>query len=120
MIKYLKTYIGPNIIKPLLVRYMTIYKNNINVPKKLKQYLQDNYELTISTLASYIISSIDIKSLKDSLIEIRIKDRYIGETKLNKLVQLIEYGSREIPPAKYMSKLMDMSLRSVVDELGGL
>ena len=74
----------------------------------------------INELVRNIISNIDVKNVKNNLLEIYIKDDYIEEYKLKNLAQLIEYGNREIAPSRYLTILMNRSLMATKSNLGGL
>ena len=120
MVKYLKTEVNAKLIEALLIRYINMNKYYVVIPNKLIKFLEENYKLNINYIISEMITNLRVNKVKKDLIQIFTLDKKIGETTLESLLQLVEYGNRDIPPSNCISKLLNKSLLQVKNYLGGL
>lgn len=119
MIKYIKSNVPANIIKPLLSRYIKININLIDNNYKLNTIL-NNYNIRLKDILIIISNNIVINKCKDNLYQIYIRDISINNYRLNNFLELLEYGNLEITAPKIISKLFSISLKQLKNYLGGL
>lgn len=119
MVKYLKTLVNVNLIEALLRRYLKINGYMVTVPTKLAKYLKDEYKINFQDILVEVLNNVRVSRVKDSLVQVYIKDKKMGDTTLGGLLELLEYGNRNIQPPKIMTKLFNKSLLQVKSYLGG-
>ena len=117
---YVKTTVNPNIISPLLTYYLNMYKNDLIIPLKLENYLKNNYNISCKKVIELFIKYIKVNSYKKDIIKINIFDVKVNETRLNTLIQLMEFGNLELPKSELFSTLLKMSINAVKRRLGGI
>lgn len=120
MVKYLKTEINPKLIEVLLRRYMQINKGYVKISDKLVTYLNEKYKLNLGHILNEMITNLRVGRIKENLVQIYVLDKKIDTTTLWDLLQLIEYGNREIGPCKAVSKLLNKSLMDAKNYLTGV
>lgn len=97
-------------IKPM-IRY---YFNYVKFPRKLRKYLKANYpELNLKTVSNALQNNYEISRYNDTFLKITFRQTNIGNYSLDTVLQLLEYGNREIEPAHLISKLMDNVLKNL-------
>ena len=120
MIKYIKTEISSKLVESLLRRYLGLNKRYIVIRNKLTTYLNEKYQLNIYIIIDHLIKDIRVSRLKLDLVQVSIINEKIKDTTLQELLQLVEYGNRDIPPSRCINKLLNKSLLQVKDYLGGI
>lgn len=103
--------------KPLL-RY---YFNYVKFPYKLRKYLKVNYpELNLKSVSSALQNTYEISRYNNTFLKITFRQTNIGNYSLDSVLQLLEYGNREIESPHIISKLMDNVLRNLKMRARGL
>lgn len=120
MVKYLKTEIDAKLIEALLKRYLQMNKRYVRISVKLIKFLEEEYKLNVNYIINELISNIRVNKVKKDLVQVFVLDKQIGNTTLSDLIQLIEYGNRDIEPSRCINKILNKSLLQVKDYLGGL
>lgn len=120
MINYLKTSADCFVIKAELKRQLSINKKYVVIPNKLSLYLKEKYNLTIYNIIDKIIMNVNVTRIKNNLVQIFITDINIKDTTLTTIINLIEYGTLDIPASKAISSLFNKCILKVKDYLGGI
>lgn len=103
--------------KPL-IRY---YFNYVKFPYKLRKYLKVNYpELNLKAVSNVLQNTYEISRYNDTFLKITFRQTNIGNYSLDNVLQLLEYGNREIESPHLISKLMDNVLKNLKMRARGL
>lgn len=103
--------------KPL-IRY---YFNYVKFPYKLRKYLKVNYpELNLKAVSNALQNTYEISRYNDTFLKITFRQTNIGNYSLDNVLQLLEYGNREIESPHIISKLMGNVLRNLKMRARGL
>ena len=119
MIKYLKTAVKNDLISYMIKNHMksNMYIASSLVSDKEKIYIEKTYKVDLNKILSEFIDSIRVVRINSDILEIYSLN--IGTTSLNKLIQLLEFGNRNIKQTRCISKLLDKSIESVKEYIGG-
>ena len=116
---YLRTSIQSDLVEKILRKYLFLYKPYVNISDKLIAYLEEKYKLNLNYVLKELIDNIRLNEIEKDLLQITIRDKKINKTSLKELVQLIEFGNRNIPPSKEISKLLTRALNHTKAYLEG-
>ena len=121
MIKYLKTAVKNDLISYMIKNYMksNMYIASSLVSDKEKIYIEETYKVDLNKILSEFIDAIRVVRINNDILEVYSLDKPIGTTSLNKLIQLLEFGNRNIKQTRCISKLLDKSIESVKEYIGG-
>lgn len=120
MLKYLHTSLSGQNIRSVLVYYLYLNKRTVNISNKLVSYLENNYKLNIYYIIDELIRNLKVSNVGDDLVQIYILNKKIGNTTLEGLIQLVEYGNRDVPPSNCISLLFSKSLNQTREFIGGV
>ena len=116
----LKTEMDVNTVLILVKKYVAFNSVYFNVPQKLSSYLEETYQLSVQQILQALKKSIRVTRSKDDLIHVTLFDSMINNVSLKEVLQLMEYGNREIPPFKLISAFFNNVLTRVQNVLGGV
>lgn len=119
MIKYLTTELDPKIIEPIVQYYLKLNKNFVIVSDKLKNYLKENFELTLTDVLDLMVLNVRVSKIEDDIVSVYILNVPVGESSLETILQLIEFGNRDVPPTNQISKLLNRVMLLTENRLGG-
>ena len=119
MLFYLKTSVPINTLYPYLKRYIGMcsynYSNN-----QLNDYLENNYSVSLSYILKQLENNVKINSIDDSLIQIYFdKNKVVKNTKLEDILELLEYGNLDIKAPKLISRILNTSINMLQNTIGG-
>lgn len=119
MLFYFKTNVPVKTLYPYLKRYIHMcsynYSNN-----ELNDYLENNYTVSLSYVLKQLENNVKINSIDDSLIQIYFdKNKVVKNTKLEDILEFIEYGNLDIKEPKLVSKILNTSIKMLNSTIGG-
>lgn len=120
MVKYIKTEISEKAVIHVLVYYLKMCKCVVILPNKTTQYIKDIYSINTDRILDKMISNVNVIKVDPDLLSIEILDEKINKTTLKSLVNLIEYGNRDIPASGCISKMFNKAIELTKDSLGGI
>lgn len=120
MISYLTTEIPAQIVEPIIKYYLNLNKRSVFITDKLNRYLVETCEVDLAGVLDKLISNIKVSQIEKSLLSIYILNESIGESTLEDILQLIEFGNRDFPPTNQITKLLNKSISQTEDRLGGV
>jgi hypothetical protein len=117
---FLKTPVDNKTIESILKRHLYIDSFYVNFPSKLNDYLNSNFNVEGKDVLKVMRDNIRIIKYNDLsniiFFDVKINDKI----SLMKLLQLIEYGNRDVQGSKIITNLLTQGLREVRNDLGGL
>ena len=120
MLKYLHTSLSGQNIRSVLVYYLYLNKRNVNISNKLVNYLETKYKINIYYIIDELIRNVRVSNVGEDLVQVYILNKKIGDTTLEGLIQLVEYGNRDVPPSNCISLLFNKSLNQTREFIGGI
>lgn len=120
MLKYLHTSLSGQNIRSVLVYYLYLNKRNVNISNKLVNYLETKYKINIYYIIDELIRNVKVSNVSKDLVQVYILNKKIGDTTLEGLIQLVEYGNRDVPPSNCISLLFNKSLNQTREFIGGV
>lgn len=121
MVRYIRTNLDADLIKDLIKRHLDINKYiAINaITDKEKKFIADTYNININKIIAEFINQVRVGNIKDDLLQVYILDKDISNTRLNKLLSLLEYGNRNIKQTKSITRMLNKSVKEVKNYLEG-
>ena len=120
MIKYLNTTQDPKIIESIVKYYLNLNKNSVIISDKLKNYLDENFQITLNEILDLLIINVRVSKVEQDIVSIYILNIPVGDSKLETILQLIEFGNRDIPQTNQISKLLNKTITQTENRLGGI
>lgn len=121
MLWYIKTCCSNDIIASKLGRYLYLNIHNYKLNNKIKEYIESKYDISIKDIIEYLYKNLRVVNMKEDFHQIYILDETIdNKIQLSSLLNLLEYGNRDIPGTKMISSIINKSLDEVKDDLGGI
>ena len=117
MVFYFKSNIPAKFIQPLIHRYISMetgdYKNNL-----VDSYLKKNYKVGLKTVTDNINFYCKIADFKDNVLSVYWNNNIsVGDSDLDTLIKLLEYGNLDIPPLQLISKSFTNIVRGIKNRL---
>ena len=121
MLWYIKTYCSNEIIASKLSRYLYLNIHNYKLNNQVKEYIESKYDISIKDITNYLYKNLRIVNMNEDFHQIYILDETIDDKiRLSSLLNLLEYGNRDIQGTKMISFIINKSLDEVKDDLGGI
>ena len=119
MLFYFKTSAPVKTLYPYLKRYINMcsynYSNN-----QLNDYLENNYNVSLPYMLKQLETNVKIANINDTLIQIYFdKNKVVKNTKLEDILEFVEYGNLDIKAPKLVSKILNTSIRMLNNTIGG-
>lgn len=120
MVKYIKTKISEKTVIHSLVYYLNMCRCMVILPNKTIEYIKDNFNISIDQILDKMISNINIIKVDQDLLSMEIINEKINKTTLKSLLNLLEFGNRDIPASNCISKIFNKAIELTKDYLGGI
>lgn len=117
MVFYFKSNISSKFIQPLIHRYISMEMNNYK-NNSIDNYLKKNYNVDLKTVMNNINFYCRVTDFKANVVSIYWNNNInIGNSNLDTLIKLLEYGNLNIPPLNLISKSFTNIIRNIKNRL---
>lgn len=116
---YLTTLIDPTSIEKTLKYYLNINKYFLIIPDKIIKYIKDDNNIDVQEVIDLTINNTKVSSVKKDLVSIYILNQPVEDTTLESILQLIEFGNRDVYGTKQITKWMNTAISQVRRYIGG-
>lgn len=110
---YLKTEMGAKGVEKQLKRYLYLNSVYVDIPDNFKNYLKLNYNITLNQILIAIRNNTRVLQVDENSVQIIVINTDLNNTSLQSLMQLVEYGNREIQGTHQISLLFQRSIVAV-------